>query len=244
MTDCPTPDKHRYATREGAQSGARRSLIAVGTLYPYACPCTWWHLTKHRPEEPLNPTDADPLRVQYLQTVPDITFRTTVVEDATGKAPATDRLALRHPANLKRWHKILGQLIHDAEQQLADRADTTSLAAHDWRRRHLGYRTSLQTRRTECQQLRAEAHISATAQAEREAAHLDKARQTELCRAEREAARLNKASQKELRRLAGDAAIKRLMADHPDTWARYLTEECDRIGVDLPARYRDLPQTA
>ncbi|MFI0929668.1 hypothetical protein ACH4TP_37955 [Streptomyces sp. NPDC021012] len=227
MTACPTPDKHRYATREGALAGARRSRIGVShPLYPYACPCTWWHLTKHQPSELPDSAATDPLRVQYLQAVPDITFRTTVVQDATGKATAADRLALRHPANLKRWHKILGQLIADAEQQLAERSDDTSLATHDWRRRHLGYRTSLHTRRDECQQLRAEAHIDPTARAAREAAYLDKA------------------NAKELRRLAGDAAIKRLQADHPDTWARYLTEECARIGADLPARYRDLPQTA
>ncbi|MGQ4513635.1 hypothetical protein [Streptomyces sp. DW26H14] len=47
MTDCPTPSKHRYATREAAlRVAARLARVRGRELNPYTCPgCGWWHLT-------------------------------------------------------------------------------------------------------------------------------------------------------------------------------------------------------
>jgi hypothetical protein len=54
-TDCPNPDKKRYATREACDLAARRSEIAIGyPLYPYHCACTWWHLSKIPANQPLS----------------------------------------------------------------------------------------------------------------------------------------------------------------------------------------------
>jgi hypothetical protein len=47
---CPRPDKRRYATRQAADLAARRRPAIAGLLlWPYACPCGWWHLTKQAP---------------------------------------------------------------------------------------------------------------------------------------------------------------------------------------------------
>ncbi|MCP3820104.1 hypothetical protein NLX86_18985 [Streptomyces sp. A3M-1-3] len=50
--DCPTPGKHRYATREAAALVAERTQVPFGrVLNPYACRCGWVHLTKLAPAE-------------------------------------------------------------------------------------------------------------------------------------------------------------------------------------------------
>ena len=44
---CPTPTKHRYATREAAQLVAARTQIPFGQhLNTYPCKCGWFHNTK------------------------------------------------------------------------------------------------------------------------------------------------------------------------------------------------------
>ncbi|MFJ4418240.1 hypothetical protein [Streptomyces sp. NPDC088925] len=43
---CPTPGKHRYATREAADIAAERTVIPFGQmLNAYTCRCGWVHLT-------------------------------------------------------------------------------------------------------------------------------------------------------------------------------------------------------
>lgn len=52
MTDCPTPSKHRYATREAAVKAAKRQRLSVGKqLNPHECRCGWVHLTSLAPAE-------------------------------------------------------------------------------------------------------------------------------------------------------------------------------------------------
>lgn len=44
---CPTPRKHRYATREAARLVAQRTQIPFGQLLnTYECRCGWFHNTK------------------------------------------------------------------------------------------------------------------------------------------------------------------------------------------------------
>lgn len=46
MPECPTPEKHRYATREAAAVAAERCVIPFGrVLNAYDCRCGWVHLT-------------------------------------------------------------------------------------------------------------------------------------------------------------------------------------------------------
>jgi hypothetical protein len=43
---CPTPTKHRYATREAAAIAAERTRVPFGQLLnQYACRCGWIHNT-------------------------------------------------------------------------------------------------------------------------------------------------------------------------------------------------------
>ena len=50
---CPTPAKHRYATREAAvRDAARLERVRGWVLNPYECPgCGWVHLTHLAPPE-------------------------------------------------------------------------------------------------------------------------------------------------------------------------------------------------
>lgn len=60
MAPCPTPEKKRYATREAAEAGAGRSLVAFGRwLNQYACRCGWWHNT-HLADAARYETPSDP----------------------------------------------------------------------------------------------------------------------------------------------------------------------------------------
>lgn len=251
MTACPTPDKKRYATPEAAQTGARRSLIGVGHhLYPYTCICTWWHLSKN-PTHAI-PADAapDPADIARLQLQSDTTFRATVANEARGRAPLPDRLALRHTGILPRWNKHLKELRDDVNQQLNERAADASLEAHDWRRRAEGYRDSLTLRINECRDLRAHhTAIAAEQKAQREAATQEPDHDPTTRDARQEARDhhldhtldshgIPRIERKELRRQAGEAAIKRLIDAHGTEFSRYLAEECDRLGVDVPNRVR------
>lgn len=56
--DCPHPEKAAFLSRQEALRAARIVKIApiiparAGTLYPYLCKCTMWHLTSHVYPEP------------------------------------------------------------------------------------------------------------------------------------------------------------------------------------------------
>jgi hypothetical protein len=202
------------------------------TLTPYECACTWWHLTKGKPEKPIDPTRAGTLDAQRLTALPDVDFREIAALDARGEGDPVERAALRHDRNLKRWYKQLGLLVDDVNQQLKARADDKSLAAHDWRRRTTGYRDNLAVRRNECQRLRAEAHVRAQ---QREGAK----------RRDLEVAVAKGVTVNELRRLAGEIAKDRLIEAHSAEFCGYLAEAYADAGITLPDRIaRRLPKEA
>jgi hypothetical protein len=242
---CPTPDKKRFATERAAADAGRRRQIAAGQiLNPYPCACTWWHISRSEPTPTLPTTPPDPIDVERLKTIPDIAFRGIVADDATGKANLADRLALRHQVNLRRWQRILGELLIDLGKQRKETQADQSLSAHDWRKRSESYEATLRVRAAECQQLRSDAQVAAlknaeAAKANKEAqAAADAERKAKQDARAQQAAneRLAKASQKELRRLAGEAAIQRLIDAHGTEWCQLLAEECDRVGAELPTR--------
>lgn len=233
---CPTPDKYRYATYEAAEKAGKRSQILAGQiLYPYACACSWWHCSKKAPQEVLTGT-ADLVDVERLASIPDIAFRGIVADELTGKATTADRLALRHPRNLQRWKRILGELHQDLQDQRTQRKHDTSLAAQDWRTRALRYEAQMQVAMDECRQLRADEHVRKMQQP-----------RTVIDLINEHDGPINA---KELRRLAGEAAIHRLIEAHRSEFSALLAEECARIGVTAPKQIRkhlidhDLPATA
>lgn len=249
MIACPTPEKTgRYATREGAESAARRAQIGVGQLlHPYPCACTWWHLSRTESSKPLPGDQPDPIDVERLRTIPDIAFRGIVADDATGKAPMPDRIALRHPHNLRRWQRMLGELITDIQKQRKDKHDDQSLAAHDWHKRADAYEAALRVLAAECRQLQSDHHIKTLQDAEATNAAAKEARKEARSTAittlstpetlEAKQARFTaKQETKELRRIAGEAAIKRLIDNHGPEWCQLLAEECNRLGAELPNR--------
>lgn len=230
---CPKPDKARYATREAAVSAARRvTLKADLILNPYECACTWWHLTKGVPTQPVDPAGATPQQAMRLELLPDVDFREIAARDARAEGDPVDRASLRHDGNLRRWHKILGQLIDDADQQLAARTHDNTLTAHDWRRRTTGYRDNLIIRRNECDRLRADAHMRAqdhTASKQRDL----------------ETAKARGLTVNELRALAGDIAKNQLIAAHDAEFATYLAAAYQDAGITVPERIvRRLPKEA
>lgn len=266
---CPTDQKKRYATREAAHTAARRSQIAVGALlHPYTCVCTWWHLSKQPSDTVPLDVVADPDDIYRLQIQSDTTFRETVSNEARGRLPMHDRIALRHSSNLLRWNRALKELRADINTQLTERATDTSLEAHDWRKRTEGYRNSLILRIQECRDLRARQlektqQQRATVSADQQASLHDIQHAAAISNQSRREARNEQTDRqldsygipahinKELRRQAGESAIKRLIDAHGIEFTRYLAEECAALGAELPNRVRkylpdtaDLPRTA
>jgi hypothetical protein len=261
MAECPTSDKKRYATREGAENAARRSQIGIAApLYPYTCSCSWWHLSKTPGDDVPADATADPADVKRLQLQSRGTFRAIVADEARGTATLEDRLALRDTSLLQRWQKALKELHADISQQLTDRASNASLEAYDWRRRAIGYRDTITRRMNECRDLLAQAvpktqeekdaeretrqleHRTLQVQAEAANAHRREARNAAIdAQLDREG--VPRLKQKELRRQAGEIAIKRLIDAHGTEFSRYLAEECLRIGAELPDRVNKYLET-
>lgn len=226
MTACPNPTKSRYATRAAAENAAARmSLRFDAPQRPYECACSWWHLTKNPAEEIPTPAASSTLAVERLASIPDIDFREIVSADVRGEGSHDERAALRHRHNLKRWQKMLGQLVHDAEQQLRDRRGDKSLEAHDWRRRVTQHRDSIVVRITECRRLRSEAHVELM-------------RKGDSRRRDAETAAAMGATPKELQRQAGELAVHRLIAEHRVEFERYLCEEYRAFGLQVPERFQ------
>ncbi|MFE7116558.1 hypothetical protein ACFU99_14215 [Streptomyces sp. NPDC057654] len=192
------------------------------SLSPYECVCTWWHLSKSAPEQPVDVSAAQVRDIEYLAILPDIDFREVVVADSAGDGELSQRAALRHPRNQVRWRKHLGQLIANVEAQLHERRGDPTLAAHDWTRRASAHRDTLQLRLTECKRLRA-------------ASHAEEIARSDAYRRDGEVAAAAGASVKELRALAGRAAIRRLILSHQAEFDAYLAEEYAHLGISLPA---------
>ncbi|WNI19150.1 hypothetical protein [Actinacidiphila sp. ITFR-21] len=226
---CPTPGKARYATRVGADVAARRVQIAVGRiLNPYQCnpSCGWWHLSK-KPSTVI-PADAvaDPETLARLTAMAGPDFHLLVAEEARERCALGERIAIRDPALLQRWRGALGALIHDVNEQLARGLNPDV----EWRRKTTAFKDCLESRRAECAERR-------RASGEAEAA--ERHEEAEARKAERAAER--RPPQGEANRLraeAGQAAIGRLIQAHHPEFTRYLAEECQRVGGELPARVR------
>ena len=225
MTTCPNPTKSRYATRAAAETAAKRVALRIeAPLNPYECVCTWWHLTKNQPENLPQAADAPSPIVERFMVIPDIDFREIVVADARSAGDPDERAALRHPRILKRWRQHLGQLMADVEQQLKERRGDKSLEGHDWRKKATGHRDSLILRVTECQRLRAEAHEELM-------------RRGDSRRRDAETAAAMGATAKELRAQAGELAVERLIKAHRDEFERYVTDEYEAFGLEIPDRF-------
>lgn len=249
-TVCPTSHKKRYATRQAAESAAAGVQVAVGHLYPYICSCTWWHLSKNPSNElPANIT-ADPADVARLTAMSTTAFRDLVATEASGRANHNDRLALRHPdpAHLNRWRETLKELLADVKLQISARAGDHTPETAEWRRRVKTYRESLIRRVDECHE-RWVAAKEAQKTAPRETQQEKEAREQAAKRARIEAReraldqQLDEAgvppmSQNDLRRIAGEKAIKRLIDAHGIEFSRYLAEECEALGAQIPNRVR------
>ncbi|MFD8771373.1 hypothetical protein [Streptomyces sp. NPDC059916] len=224
MRLCPNPTKSRYATREAAESAARRVALRIeAPLAPYECPCSWWHLTKGTPEQPIDPATAPRYDIEHLASLPDIDFREIVARDVTGEGDPGQRAALRHSRNVLRWKRQLGQLIADIEGQLKDRRGDKSLAGHDWAKRAVGRRDALVVRLNEAKRLRAADHARITVNQERHRQDVETAAAAGM-------------TVKELRAAAGEIAIQRLIAAHNGEFDEYLAEEYAALGITLPER--------
>ncbi|MFI2078657.1 hypothetical protein [Streptomyces triculaminicus] len=213
---CPRPDKSRYATRQAAESSAGRAHIALGhRLWPYECVCSWWHLTKNAAEEtgPL-----DPETVALVAALGPDAFTDLVQRERRGQAHPQEAAALRHPKVVTRWEAELQAQQVAVEAQLACRAGDRSAEAREWRTRVTWVRARLAQRRTEARALLAEKNRS-------EAEAAAKAKRV-----------VPVPGRQEMRREAGRIAVDRLIDAHGDEFARYLAEEYQRLGLELPDR--------
>lgn len=224
-TACPTPTKTRYATKRAAEDAVAHVHLRSGDqLHIYECACTWWHLTKKPAAVIPEPDPDDQLSLERLVSMPDSDFREIVAADIRGEGATQDRAALRHPRNLKRWRRQLGELIVDIEQQLGARRDERTPEAEAWRQRGTDYRAALIARATECRRRRSEAHI-------------DLMRRDESRRLDHARALAVGATRKELRAEAGERAVERLIEAHRDEFEQYLVDEFQIFGLQIPDRF-------
>lgn len=225
MTTCPTPTKARYATQGAAENAAFRSAVRFDNpLRPYECACTWWHLTSKPADTIPNPAHASQIAIERLVSIPDSDFREIVVADTRSQGDPDQRAALRHRRLLPRWRKHLGELTTDIGQQLGERRNDTTPEGQHWRKRALSYHDSLTIRLTECRRLRSEAHVELMARQDSR-------------RLDAQAAAAAGATPQELRGRAGEAAVDRLIAAHREEFERYLVEEYQALGLQIPDRF-------
>lgn len=239
MSDCPTPDKSRYATREGAESAAQRVQIPLGKLLnPYECDdCGWWHLTS-RATKPVGP----PTSAEEIAVLDEARFEELVIREIRGQAYREEREALRQPALVRRWEAALKLFQIDMEGQFARRVGDLTPAAMDWRRRAAFLRTNAALRRAEARSIitameRERAgppsppglpgEGSRAVLAAKRDEHLDAVVDNDAS---------TPSSQRDLRRRAGEAAIQRLIEAHYREFAAYLIEECGVLGAKVPER--------
>lgn len=210
---CPTPNKRRFATSDGARSIIHAT--AEVPLTPYLCRpgCGWWHLTSRSGARPA----ATPEVVQELLGMDDVAFRVVACDDAKNQSNSEYSAALREKTLLDRWLKAIGVSMFDLQQQLTMRKDEGET---EWRRKALVFRQRLDERRLECIAIIAE--------------NKKRARRTTKLEARRER------TPSERRGIAGDRALQRLREAHQVEFALYLLEECRTLDTDPPQWVLDL----
>jgi hypothetical protein len=144
---CPTPAKRRFATAEAAVSYARSRELGVGTLLtPYACPCTWVHLTS-QPQVP-DRAEPDAAVLNALRHCDHDAFVDAVEADCAGRADMPVRVALRASRIRGRWITTLRAILARLDRQLAQ------APAAGWAPRAQVFRFNVQARLTEAEALR------------------------------------------------------------------------------------------
>lgn len=141
----------------------------------------------------------------------DEAFMQLVQEDVKKTVHPSDAVELRHPENLFRWRNALRQFRRDLEKQLADKVGLEDEATKEWRRRVTVVRLAVATAYDECTSLINQVRIENTER---------------------------KQAEREQRHEAGERAIDRLISAHQIEFQRYLQEECEALGVELPKRIR------
>ncbi|MEU0940371.1 hypothetical protein [Embleya sp. NPDC005971] len=209
MSDsCPTPDKARFATREGAESFATRKFLSLGImLRPYGdCPCGWFHLTSRGSEE-LTPTEAELAR-EYarLGDLDRPAFNILVRDDALGRTSKATAAALRTPGLLERWRAALKELKTDVHAQIEHNRDNDQPTSQDWRSRINHLQRRLTVRAAETKSLAIAFSTQGTP-----ATSANPSRST-----------------------CGERAIERLIAAHRNEFDRLVHEELAAAGLPIP----------
>jgi hypothetical protein len=221
--ECPSPTKSRYATEETASRAARNILIRPGglELKPYLCDCGWYHLTKTMNEAEQVPDlpPADEGDAAWLLRMSDEEFAQIVKQDIHRTAPVHYSAALRHLAVVHRWEEFLRLEAQKVNAQLAARAGRKDAATADWRARVAYFQTALKTRKDEARRLM-NLIDSRTFQDPDKYANLP----------------LERLNQSELRAIAGERAIRQLMADHYAEFTRLLLLAYRDMAAEAPAR--------
>ncbi|MCI3279165.1 hypothetical protein [Streptomyces cylindrosporus] len=152
---CTTPHKQAYTTRDEAELRRVEDGIRYGTaLYPYQCVCGQWHLSRNTDQNLPAYERPDPANVTRIRTLDAAQFAALVDADAKNTIGIPDKLALRHPDNLTRWHWALKTLHGKVSRQLAE---ARTFSDPNWRQRAEIYRNKIETRLAECQRLRTQA---------------------------------------------------------------------------------------
>lgn len=224
---CPTPGKSRFATGEAAESSARRNALAVGKpLRPYECVCGWHHLTSKPPQA----HEPKPDVTAQVAQLGDRAFRDLVNADLAGKADPDQAGALRTAEVVDRWEATLKQVEIALMAELTARRSERGPDVDAWRSRVQLRRGWIAARRREARVLQRAMTAARQGAEQRAAVERSVARDAERSRAAEELRRANPAG------VAGEAAVKRLIAAHQAEFMELLVEEYAAAGVEFPAR--------
>lgn len=206
---CPTPKKSRFATPEGAEAAAEHaSRVLNKRLFPYPCACGWLHLSS---KTALKNPDVGSRTAEEILQMDRRTFEMIVREDIRGSLDEKTAAALRDPTVLLRWMTALEDMRSTVIMQLDTRRGQSGDAVEKWREKASVFRDVLGRRHRECRMLFAEASPTGRGLAPKNA----------------EAA---------MRSWAGEKAIQRLIDHHQREFTEYLVEECEKLGIGVPAR--------
>jgi hypothetical protein len=212
VSDCPTPHKLVFASREAAVAKAN---VQNKEFHPYQCQCGSWHLTMRRTIA----ATVDPELVRAIADLGEKDFALLVDAELRLRATPEEAAALRTPENVERWAGQLSRFRFDVQGDMTrskGRTDPEAVRRRAAQVKRLGV---LHARRIE---------VKAIQRRVRE----EEARERARKKASDEPRRLAAA--------AFFAAKERLIRAHWDEHEKYLKEELEARG--LAARPRTRPE--
>lgn len=149
VTDCPTPDKKRFATKRAAEAFGS---IAGLRLTVYLCQCSMFHLSMR-----MGPAlSISEQQIEKLTQMTDEEFVLLVKKELRGKVTPEEEAALRSPHVVARWEAALKQENTELEAILAAKKGYTDRNTRDWRASIIRRQGFIRSRRLEIKSIKSD----------------------------------------------------------------------------------------